>query len=154
LKKDQNHTTLKFSGFLQSLEEISERLGLTPTRTWLKGEEYYRGFGEHRKIRIREENFWALDWRRETDQWIQEQIDEFLSVVVAPRKELIKEISKECYCEFSVAQYVYNGCNPGFHFSKEVLAQIQFIEAELDMDIYCLSNTVDQTDAPNTSLLP
>jgi hypothetical protein len=152
LKKDQNHTAIKLSGFSQSPEEISERLGLTPTRSWLKGEEYYRGHGEHRISKVREENFWELNWYRETEQWIQGQVDEFLSVVVNPRKEIIKEMSKECYCEFSVAQYVYDGCNPGFHFSKDALALIHYIGAELDLDIYCLADSENQSYAPNTGL--
>jgi hypothetical protein len=139
MRKDQHYIALKFFGFTNSIADISGMLQLQPTKSFLKGEEYASGLSTRQTTRVRKDNAWIFEWMRETEQWTQVIADEFLAQIIAPKKDVIKAIAETCYCEFSVVQYVYDGCNPGFHFTKESLGLIHFIGAELDIDVYCLA---------------
>jgi len=72
--------------------------------------------------------------------WIGNQIDEFIDNVIKPRQEKIKEIISTCDSEFSIVQYIYEGCNPGLHFENDRLKIIADIGAEIDVDIYVFGN--------------
>jgi hypothetical protein len=141
IMKNKNQTGIRFFGFNCRPEDISAQLGLEPTRTYLKGEEYHIGHPERKLSKLHEENSWQLNWTKEMDGWIQEQIEDFLKTIIEPRKDAIRKISNDCYCEFSISQHLYKDWNPGFHFTRTTLELLQYIGAEIDMDIYCFPDS-------------
>ncbi|MCG8409971.1 MAG: hypothetical protein MI739_01665, partial [Bacteroidales bacterium] len=53
---------------------------------------------------------------------------------------LITEISsKSEITRLIIVQYYNTGCNPEFAFEKEQIKMLAKIDADIDMDIYCLS---------------
>ena len=148
---DTHKVALKFFNFDCTPEELTEDLGLEPTKTGLKGQKYHLGPEAGKRIRTWEWNFWMYQVTVEKNRhWIGDQIDDFIDNIIKPRQEKIKKIiSTTCDSEFSIVQYIYEGCNPGLHFDNARLKIIADIGAEIDVDIYVLGNgEADSSNAP------
>ena len=136
---DENHTTLKFFNFRCSPEELTKELGLEPTKTAIKGKSYSQGPNGHKIEKIWPYNYWEYRITKKENKWISEQVDQFIDEIIIPKKGILKKIISSCEAEFSIVQYYYSGCNPGLHFDNKRLQLISDIGAEIDIDIYCLS---------------
>ena len=141
IKIDVHKVALKFFDFDYLPGQLTKDLGLEPTETALKGQVYHVG-PEHKRIKKTWPwNLWMYEVVVEKNRfWIGDQIDEFIDNIIKPRQEKIKNIISTCQSEFSIVQYIYEGCNPGLHFDKDRLKIISDIGAEIDVDIYVLSN--------------
>ena len=74
-----------------------------------------------------------------SNEFIGDIIDKFFKEIIIPRIDLIKEIGQKCEAvRFIIVQYYYTGNNPGYGFEKEQIKVLAEINAEVDMDIYCL----------------
>jgi hypothetical protein len=138
---NENHITLVFTEFSCTPEEITGILGTEPTKTGVKGQEYYIGPQNNKQCKVWPYNYWALRASKKKSNFISQFVDGFLSEVITPIKEKIKALTAECEAELSIAQYYYSGCNPGLHFTVDNLQLITEIGVELDIDIYCLSES-------------
>ena len=120
---------------------MTKEIGVRPTKTAIKGQEYFVG-PESKKIRkIWPYNYWEYSITKKERNWISEQVDHFIEGIIKPKEEKLKNIIASCEAEFSIVQYYYCGCNPGLHFDNEKLHLISNIGASLDIDIYCLSES-------------
>ncbi|PSR52106.1 hypothetical protein AHMF7605_00505 [Adhaeribacter arboris] len=138
---DTHKVSLKFFDFDCPPDELTKELGLEPTRTALKGQEYYIGPENKRVKKTWKWNFWEHQITIvEKDVWIGDLIDNYIDKVFQPRQENIKKITSKCRSEFSIVQYLYDGCNPGLHFKNNRLKIIADIGAEIDIDIYMLGS--------------
>jgi len=140
MKKNENHITIKLTGFSCSAEEITKKLGLQPTKVALKGQEYQIGPKHNRVTKKYSDNYWEFREVRNASAWISDLVSEYVKHHIIPRKKDIKEIVSNCDGEFSIVQYVNEGSNPGLHFKKEEITLFANIGLELDIDIYCLAN--------------
>ncbi|PCJ82776.1 MAG: hypothetical protein COA57_13100 [Flavobacteriales bacterium] len=138
---DTHKVALKFFDFDCSPDELTKEFGLEPTETALKGQEYHVG-PEHRRLKKTWPwNFWMHQVIIVKNRhWIGDQIDDFLDNIIKPRQGKIKKIISTCESEFSIVQYIYEGCNPGLHFDNDRLKIITDIGAEIDVDIYVFGN--------------
>jgi len=136
---NENHTTLKLFEFTCSLEELTNRIGLEPTQSGIKGQIWRLAAKPVEIVRTWPHNHWEYRVTKNESKSISDQIDEFVDEVLLPRIEPLKEIISSCEAELSVVQYYYTGCNPGLHFGNRRLKLISDIGLELDIDIYCLS---------------
>jgi hypothetical protein len=139
LRVNENYIELKFFDFECDFEEISNKLLLTPTRTAKKGQ---RRSGRPDDKRIWTGNFWGYERVTKSNDYIGDHIAEFINEIILPKKDIIRELSAICEIEFSIVQYMYHGCNPGFCLDNSQLKILTEIEAELNVDIYCLSENV------------
>jgi len=139
---NKNHTTLKIFGFEGSVAELSHCLQLEPTKTAIKGEVRNFNPSHEGKKRTYPWNYWEFRWTRSEERFIGEFVEEFMSHIVEPRKDILKEVVATCSAELSVVQYYYSGCNPGIHLSVKTLSTLSYIGVEVDVDIYCLTNAV------------
>ena len=130
---NKNYVALKIFNFDYSPELLSEKLDLIPTRTANKGEPYGQARG------VFPWNFWELRWERKGSEIIDVLVHEYVSTVISPHRETIRQVIDFCEAEFSIAQYYFEGHNPGIHLDSIDLASISYIGAELDIDIYCLA---------------
>ncbi len=135
---NQNHLTLRFIDFDFAPDLITKKLGLEPLSTGQKGDEYF--IGPQKDIpRIRECSHWDYEWKIKTNDFIGDLIDKFFNVIIIPRLKSIKDIGLNCKTtRFLIVQYYYTGHNPGYGFEKEQIKILADINAEIDMDIYCL----------------
>lgn len=135
---NSNHIILRFIGFDFNPDEITEKLGLIPFSLARKGEDYF--VGKNKVKKTWEYNHWDYELKTKSNNFIGETINDFFETIIKPRFNLIKEISSNSeITRLIVVQYYYTGCNPGFTFKKEQVKILSSIDAEIDMDIYCLS---------------
>ena len=139
LEINQNRIILRFIDFDFNPDEISEKLGLKPLSIARKGEDYFVGKRKFKKTY--DCNHWDYEIKIETNDFIGDTVTNFIETIIKPRIELIKEISNTCrITRLIIVQYYYTGCNPGYFFEKEQIKILADINAEIDMDIYCLSD--------------
>ncbi|MCF8373311.1 MAG: DUF4279 domain-containing protein [Bacteroidales bacterium] len=141
-KINQNHVILRFIDFDFDPNDITKKLGLKPLSIARQGEEYFVG---HKRIRkIWEFNHWDYELKTNTNDFIGDTVDQFFNEIISPRLDEIKEISqKSKTTRLIIVQYYYSGPNPGYGFEKEQVKILAEINAEIDMDIYCLGDDKD-----------
>ena len=96
--------------------------------------------------KIRKENYWGFEIMTKTNDFIGDQAKAFLVDIVVSRTEKIKMLTDKYHGEFSVVQYMYNGCNPGLYFDKEQLNILHNAGLDLNVDIYVLSDNENKAD--------
>lgn len=135
---NQNHLIFRFLDFDFDPDLITQKLLLQPFSTGQKGEEYF--IGPQKDIpRIRDCSHWDFEWKIKTNDFIGDFIDKFFKEIIVPRLESIKEIGLNSQAiRFIIVQYYYTGYNPGYRFEKEQIKILADLNAEIDMDIYCL----------------
>ena len=135
---NQNHLMLYFLDFDFNPDLITEKLGLEPHSIGRKGEKYFIGY--HKEIeKIRDCSHWKFEWEIKSNDFIGDMIDLFFKEIIIPRKSLIKEIGENCQMiRLTIVQYYYTGHNPGYGFDREQVKVLADINADIDMDIYCL----------------
>lgn len=133
---NKNYIALKFFDFDFSPQIISEKIALIPTKTSLKGERRNPKFSL-----ICKSNEWMYEEFNKTNDFIGDLVQEFISRIIIPRLKEIKALTGAHYGELSIVQWYYSGCNPGYHFSKDILTVINDTGLEIDIDTYCLSST-------------
>lgn len=137
VKLNKNLAILRLFGFEYDPLIITNRLGISPKKTGIKGEKYYRGkssIPSHWDF-----NHWEYEWKKLSPAYIGEFITEFFNEILIPRQKELVEISKNCpTIRIVIVQYYYNGCNPGYNLTKEQIAIMAEINAEIEFDVYCL----------------
>jgi hypothetical protein len=139
LKPNRNHIELKFFDFDLTHEELSEILKLELTHKWYKDEEYLAGTVKMK----RKQSYWGHEILTHTNGYIGDQIEDFLKVIVTPRIFEIQTLTAKFHGEFSVVQYIYEGCNPGFFLEPNQIELISRCGLGLNVDFYVLSGTSD-----------
>jgi hypothetical protein len=136
---NRNHIILGFYEFDYLPLTITKTLGLSPTETGLKGEEYETG-GQKKIKRTRECNFWEIETKIITNEFIGDLVDKFAKEIIEQRVEKIRHISATSRTKLTVVQYYYDGHNPGQFFDRQFVKLLADIGAEIDIDTYCLSS--------------
>jgi hypothetical protein len=140
---NRNFVILRFIDFNFNPDEITEKLGLKPHSIAREGEEYFVGLQKFRKVW--EFNDWDYELKIENNDFIGDTIDQFFSEIIIPRLNEIKEISQKCrITRLIIIQYYYKSHNPGCVFEKEQIKILAEINAEVDIDIYCLYEDEDE----------
>ena len=140
MRINKNHIEIKFFDFEVSHDEITRRLNLQPTNFWVKGDKYLVGPADMRTEKNRNKNYWGHEVKTESNDWVGELANKFIDEIVVPRTKMIKELTDEYHGEFSVVQYMYDGCNPGLYFDKRQIKILNDCGLELNIDIYVLSD--------------
>jgi len=134
---NRSHVILRFIDFDFDPDEISNKLGLMPLSIAIQGEEYFAG--PQKVSKKWEFNHWDYELKMITNDFIGDTIDKFFKDIIIPRLNDIKEISQKTrITRLIIVQYYYTGHNPGYVFEKEKIKILADINAEIDMDVYCL----------------
>ena len=124
------------TGFECAPAEITERLGLDPSRTWMVGDPMLGG------ARVYKKNGWRLELIDDDASGVEALVEQLLQQL-EPSGDAIAELALENYAEIScivfATEYV-----PALHFSHKTLQRITQLGAEIDIDLYCL--TSDETN--------
>lgn len=116
-------------------KEITERVGITPTKTWIIGD-----FINKKKTMQYEYNGWKVHSKLEKNADLETHIISVLEQLKPAWKSLVK-ISQSYYTEISCAIYIYSDTErPGIHLSKQIIQKIAELNAEIDVDIYNLKD--------------
>lgn len=114
-------------------EEITARVGITPTKTWIMGD-----FINKKKTIKYEYNGWKVHSKLDKEADLESHIISVLAQLKPGWQSLVK-ISQSYYTEISCAIYLYSDNQlPAIHFNQEILQQIAELNAEIDIDLYNL----------------
>jgi hypothetical protein len=134
---NRNHIIFGFYDFDVHPDKITDSLDLKPTKTGLKGEEYEVG-GQKKIRKTRDCNFWEIELKTLTNDFIGDLVDKFVNDFIKDRIKEIKMFSDNCQCKLTVVQYYRDSWNPGYFFSRDLVRLLADINAEIDIDTYCL----------------
>jgi len=117
------------------IDEVTKRLGITPTLSYKKGELIPRRNYSH--IHYRKETAWDLSSGYQESYDVKEQMDQ----VLGPIKNQVAVINqlKEDYkleCKFFIVIIMENGDTPGLYLDNEQIEFASRIKAEFDIDLY------------------
>ncbi|MBF9255815.1 DUF4279 domain-containing protein [Pontibacter sp. 172403-2] len=136
---NENIVELKIFDFDIEHGYITDKLGLKPTRVWVKGEEYFFGDKGEGIKKARENNYWEYRLNNISNDWIGDFIDKFIEDIILPRKDALRRITEQFHTELSIVQYIYDSCNPGLYFGKKAIKVLNDCGLELNIDLYVLS---------------
>jgi hypothetical protein len=117
------------------IDEVTKRLGITPTETYKKGDLLPRRNSLHPFYRI--ETAWELSSGYQESYDVKEQMDQ----VVEPLKNqasIINQI-KEDYtleCKFFIVIIIEDGDTPALYLNSKQIEFANSINAEFDIDLY------------------
>ncbi len=122
-------------GFESAPEEITEKVGITPSETWKTGD-----FVTKKSVMRHQSNGWQLNSQLEKTAELEDHIQSVLEQL-KPSWQSFIEISIDCYVEISCAIYLYSDNQlPAIHFNKEIVQQIAELNADIDIDLYNLTD--------------
>jgi hypothetical protein len=137
---NQNHLKLVIYGFDYQPNLISEKLMIEPHSVGIKGESYEIGSPQNRIKKTHEYSYWEHEWKVYTNDFVGDIVEKYVDDFVRPNMASLIELSEDSDLQFTVVQYYYDGCNPGFHFDKRVVKILSDLGASIDIDLYCLSD--------------
>ncbi|MCT2344555.1 DUF4279 domain-containing protein [Niallia taxi] len=118
------------------LEEITERLEITPTETYKRGDLIPK-----RSIPLyRKETSWDLGTGYQVSLDVNNQLQKIINKL-KNKASIITEI-KDAYsveCKFFIVVKIEEGNTPGLYLDKEIIKFASSIEAEFDVDLYANS---------------
>lgn len=120
-------------GFDCTAEEITEILGVSPSRVYLKGEKVStKSFVE------RKENIWLLESTSNSNLDLESHLEN-LSQKIKPYLDSFKIVCEKYYCEFSCCLYLDKDSDdsiPSVHLDKAFTVLLKELNAETDIDIF------------------
>ena len=121
-------------------EQISEMLGLQPSRIHVKGQRHNPNFG-----RLAPRNRWMLQMYTKEGPWlnIEEQLDELLALVTL-RRVAFQQLAAHCKFAIKCAVKVYvqhNESTPAVFLEHRHVELLTFLQATFDVDIYCYATS-------------
>lgn len=132
-KRTEIKIRLSISGFSCPPEEVTQVLGLSPTKTWRRNDSIPR------TIMVYKENGWRLEAPGSPYASVEKQCT-VLMERITPRLEAFKELPPGSEVELSCVIYVYHNERPSLSFSPEVIRTLATIGGLIDIDYYDLSD--------------
>ena len=111
-------------------DEITQILGITPTRTWQRGTPIPKSKGGVRKV-----NGWSLESPLDSTRSPEEQVDAILNKVM-PNAERFEKLPPKCELNLSCAIYAYDDSQRVFSFSSEAVKALAAIGAPISIAYY------------------
>jgi Domain of unknown function (DUF4279) len=129
-------------------EEITQRVGITPTQTFLQGDRIHP-----KGSRTHDRGGWQLRSDLEQEADLETHIRSVLEKLKTGWQPLIEIIENSQQYEAFINCVMYYtpdevGSGSGFHFDRSLLAQIQQLKAEIDFDLYVLPQ---ESSSPSAS---
>lgn len=133
----QNKTHVYFRVFnVEPPELFSELTGLTPTKVWRAGD--LRFPTKPKSQMTHKQSGWELQSALPLETDWEEHVEALLAILET-RAEQVQRVTAQFESGIQCAIYYYDGCNPGVHLSRLLVARLSALRVYVDFDIYCLS---------------
>lgn len=141
----KNVVRLLVFGFECEADAISELIGTSPTRIYARGDAVIPG-----KPLRRKENGWLL--QSPVNPW-EASVDEAVRALfqLLPDVSALRRLPHGCETRVLCAVYSYDA-RPGIELSAEAIGQLALSGADLDLDIYDLSDGGEEVTADSTPM--
>lgn len=126
--------------------ELSEKIGITPTQTWSKGERNPR----YPKAPPREDASWTYSVDRVQTIFFVEEVSELFCDLIESKTKIIRDFSESfgLSVRIVIALEIVNGRTPEFSFNKRFLSCLHDLNADIDVDTY-VWNEADLANCSN-----
>jgi hypothetical protein len=114
-----------------SPEDVTARLGLQPTQSWRTGDPIGKS------ARLYAMNGWSLSSGLDASAELDDHVRALLGLL-EPAMPALRELSERWDLELSCALYAREYV-PACHFDRETIERLASIGAEIDVDLYCLT---------------
>lgn len=129
---------LKISNFEFDVNHLNNLMKIDPTEFHYKGESYALKGPTGPVLKNYKDNYWEFRREYESDDWVQKYVDTFIKEIIAPRIEMLKNISTQAALELFIGVNYLGDVNPGFHFQANDLTVLAYAGLDIDMDLYFL----------------
>ena len=134
--KSKFHVEFYYCGFSCDPDVISATLGLTPTKSWRKGD-----VGPAPAMK-RRSSAWEIKSRLPVTHKITEQIDDVVAQLAGVEEQL-KALDFGGEFRMLVALYIVGDERPPFYVSKRAIKFMANLDADLDIDLYRIPDDDD-----------
>jgi hypothetical protein len=113
-------------------DEISQAIGLAPTKTWRRGEQ------RASSALCWEHDGWTLSTSEEVTLDLETEVQKLLQYLKGHTKQ-INRASKQLKLEAEIgcSIYIEDDQAPRIHLNRETLKAVNELGADIDIDIYC-----------------
>lgn len=140
LEKTQIIVEFSLIGDEFPIDNVTEILEITPTKTYKKGDVNNRPYNSNvistKKI-FRKETVWEIstDYQESVD--VSEQLDQVIKLLKNKETKINRlKADYDIMCLFSIVIKMENGYSPAFHLNNEQIEFANRIKAEFDIDLY------------------
>ncbi|PUZ19585.1 DUF4279 domain-containing protein [Chitinophaga costaii] len=120
-----------------SPDKITENIGITPVRIYIKGERKNPNLSG-----IAKRNRWIMGSGLDKYASFEDQMNAMLDIIES-KIELLRPFCEKYYCEFSCAifiRYDNDESTPSVHLDARYNRLTKELNIEFDVDLYCLPN--------------
>jgi hypothetical protein len=135
--KSEISVTFTLTGLNFKPDDITNKLGIIPTKTWLVGD-----LINPKTLLKRKENGWSLQSELELNNY---ELEDHLKNVLEKlhsQSNLLKELCLKNYGELSCIVYAIGEERPSIHLDQELIQKIHQLNCEIDIDLYFLPDEV------------
>lgn len=124
-------------GFEKTIEDVTQEIGMQPSKFYIKGGDMSNNSGRKYK-----QNIWIIEAAPEEDS--ANDLDIYLQDIIKKIKPHLEGFSKVCekyYSEFACSLYLEKDSEesiPSVHLDKEFVEILSKLNSELDIDIYTI----------------
>jgi hypothetical protein len=118
-------------------DEITAQVGITPTKTWMKGDLRSPG-----AVVRHQENGWMVLSKLDRSADLEEHIKSVLEQL-QPSWDILQKLCLLHSAEFACVVCTYGGDRPAIHFDREVIKQVNELNSTIDVDLYILPGKKD-----------
>ncbi|MBD2307081.1 DUF4279 domain-containing protein [Chroococcidiopsis sp. FACHB-1243] len=116
-------------------DKITAIVGIQPTKMWKVGD-----LVSKRSTLRHKQNGWSFKSKLEESATLEDHIS-YIFEQLKPNWQNLVEICTHYYTEIECAIYFYEDDIPAIHFERQSLKLISELNAEIDIDIYDLSES-------------
>lgn len=128
----QTYAYFYISDFAVEPLEISRKLEIEPTKTWLKGDDWLPS-------KPRKSNNWEIHSSIDRSEiFLDKHIESVLKIIEPKRLQILSLLEQGCDIGINCVGYYYSE-HPGFHLSAELITRLASFSIGIDFDLYCLS---------------
>jgi len=117
------------SGFENPHSEISDLLGLAPTKAWQRGE-------QREYIPKQKESGWEFHSPLQKNEIFMDAHISALLEILEPKKIEIAKLQNEYEIGINCVGY-FRCTNPGFHLDSQLIKKCAELNLSIDFDLYC-----------------
>jgi hypothetical protein len=116
---------------------VTKRIGLEPTKSFVKGD----SFPNHSKSR-RQHSIWEIQSPLPLSVDVEEHIEALLSFLES-NIEAVQKAKENFEVGVSCAVYYHEGCNQGFYLTESIIERLAKLNLSIDFDLYFLGDDVN-----------
>jgi hypothetical protein len=140
--RSEHSASFTLTGFTCLPDEVTRALGITPSKTWTRGDAI-----SHKATIRYKQNGWRLDSPLDKQVPLLHHVQHLIGELRG-NWQTVRLFSNQHEAEFSCVVRIYDGARPEVSFDSSTIESIAELSADLDIDLYTFDaekSTADDT---------